>query len=153
MSRWEQISCSFSESGGRYISPRPSSFVPHRAGTKCPKGGGSRSPKIKRGAPPWGLPALMSIKQDRVGLSMAAHELHWLSQSSTPQPGMHRYLDKYFYWLPHIPIGHILSPNGIRQVELCANSTNKPPLETANSFSIGFQRIKLFLSIPINIVG
>ena len=102
---------------------------------------------------PWGLPALMSIKQDRVGLSMAAHELHWLSQSSTPQPGMHRYLDKYFYWLPHIPIGHILSPNGIRQVELCANSTNKSPLETANSFSIGFQRIKLFLSIPINIVG
>lgn len=45
----EQKACPFSESGGRYISPRPSSFVPRRAGTKCPKGGGSRAPKIKRG--------------------------------------------------------------------------------------------------------
>ena len=42
----EQKARSFSESGGRYISPRPSSPA---GGTKCPKGGGSRAPKIKRG--------------------------------------------------------------------------------------------------------
>lgn len=33
----EQKACPFSESGGRYISPRPPSFVPRRAGTKCPE--------------------------------------------------------------------------------------------------------------------
>lgn len=55
----EQKACPFSESGGRYISPRPSSFVPRRAGTKCPKGGGSRSPKIQKGGQaPLGLARL-----------------------------------------------------------------------------------------------
>lgn len=86
VSRWEQISCSFSESGGRYIIPRPSSFVPRRAGTKCPKGATPVLPKSKgAGNHPCGLPALMTEKKNRAGRSMAAHLCavhlnHWQSR-------------------------------------------------------------------------
>ena len=42
-----------------YKPPVPPSFVPRRAGTKCPKGGGSCSPKYKRGRQaPLGLACL-----------------------------------------------------------------------------------------------
>lgn len=73
----EQKARLFSESGGRYTSPRPSSFVSRSAETKCPKATERHSPKPKRaGKHPWGLPALLGAHQQRqAGLSTAAQKM------------------------------------------------------------------------------
>lgn len=129
----EQKARLFSESGGRYTSPRPSSFVPRRAGRKRPKEADRRAsvkagtsrlrpaltaarrpagrqskrpipltvlgrclfqlgavllPKSKEaGKHPWGLPALMTDKQNRAGLSMAAHKVRRSSRPLTAPAG------------------------------------------------------------------
>lgn len=52
---------------------KPPSFVPRRAGTKCPIATGRFQNPKGAGKHPWGLPALITVQQGRAGRSMAAH--------------------------------------------------------------------------------
>ena len=57
---------------------KPPSLVlrPPQGGRKCPKAAAPRPQNPKgAGKHPWGLPALVTEKQDRAGRSMAAHEM------------------------------------------------------------------------------